>query len=78
MAQVKEEKEEEVYKKWLQGNKDNAPDEEIKDQMKPLRDFWTNPNIDEEDKFLRDYILNKKQAICNMYGRCRYSTALLT
>lgn len=28
--------------------------------LKPLRDFWSNPNLDSNEKFLRDYILNNK------------------
>lgn len=28
--------------------------------MKPLRDFWTDPKLDASEKFLRDYVLNKK------------------
>lgn len=28
--------------------------------LKPLRDFWNDPNLDTNEKFLRDYILNNK------------------
>lgn len=28
--------------------------------LKPLRDYWTDPNLDPNEKFLRDYILNNK------------------
>lgn len=34
-------------------------DEEV---LKPLREFWTDPNLDANEKFLRDYILNNKYA----------------
>lgn len=35
----------------------NPKDEEV---LKPLREFWTDPNLDANEKFLRDYILNNK------------------
>lgn len=25
-----------------------------------MRDFWTDPKLDQNEKFLRDYVLNKK------------------
>lgn len=28
--------------------------------LEPIRDFWANPNLDAGEKFLRDYILDKK------------------
>lgn len=40
--------------------KDNLSDEQSKADLKPLRDFWTNEKLDENEKFLRDYILNQK------------------
>jgi len=33
-----------------------------KEILKPLRDFWSDPNLDLNEKFLRDYILNNKYA----------------
>lgn len=52
-------KEEEAYKEWLKGEQVglDPKDQEI---LKPLRDYWTNPNLDSREKFLRDYILNDK------------------
>lgn len=52
-------KEEESYKEWLKGQevKLDPKDEEI---LKPLRDIWTDPNLDSNEKFLRDYVLNNK------------------
>ncbi|XP_011497007.1 PREDICTED: protein KRI1 homolog [Ceratosolen solmsi marchali] len=47
------------YKEWLEGQEKKINEEEKK-VLKPLRDFWTNPNLDENEKFLRDYVLHKR------------------
>ncbi|KAG5326079.1 KRI1 protein, partial [Acromyrmex heyeri] len=52
-------KEEESYKKWLKGQEVNI-DLKDKEILKPLRDFWLDSNLDSNEKFLRDYILNNK------------------
>ncbi|XP_043284643.1 protein KRI1 homolog [Venturia canescens] len=52
-------KEDEAYKEWLKGQKAEIESSE-KEELKPLRDFWVDPNLDPKEKFLRDYILNKK------------------
>lgn len=55
-----EKKQEEAdYKEWLKGQK-AAINETEQEVLKPLRDFWSNPNLDTNEKFLRDYILNNK------------------
>lgn len=43
----------------MKGQKENIDEEEQK-ELKPLRDFWTDPNLNENEKFLRDFVLNKK------------------
>lgn len=50
---------EEDYKKWLTGKEEHTDDKNTEKELKPLKDFWTNPRLDEGEKFLRDYILNK-------------------
>lgn len=35
-------------------------DPQDQEVLKPLRDYWTDPNLDSREKFLRDYILNNK------------------
>jgi len=35
-------------------------DPKDKEILKPLRDFWSDPNLDLNEKFLRDYILYNK------------------
>ena len=52
-------KEEKEYKKWLAGQKDDLADDDAKKELKPLRDFWNSDHLDQNEKFLRDYILNK-------------------
>ncbi|KAF8792593.1 protein KRI1 homolog [Argiope bruennichi] len=49
-TKVEEEKEEADYKQWLETEKD----------LLFLNKCWNDPKIDEDEKFLRDYILNKR------------------
>lgn len=49
--EIQQEKNE--YKKWESQQKDTK-------LKKPLKDFWTSNELSKEDKFLRDYILNKR------------------
>lgn len=58
-TEIEKQQEEANYKEWLKGNCSQIDNSEAKD-LKPLRDFWNNPNLDENEKFLRDYILNNK------------------
>ena len=52
--------EEEEYRQWLSGRKDHLEDETEEKELKSLKEFWNDKNLDEGEKFLRDYILNKK------------------
>ncbi|KAK2575946.1 hypothetical protein KPH14_007308 [Odynerus spinipes] len=56
---TEKQQEEEAYKEWLKGQQ---KDIDLKEQaeLKPLRDFWNDPNLDPNEKFLRDYVLNHK------------------
>jgi len=54
-----QEKEENEYKEWLKGKKENV-DDDIKSHLKPLKDFWSDPKLDENEKFLKDFILNER------------------
>ncbi|CAO1319183.1 unnamed protein product [Diamesa hyperborea] len=47
------------YLKWLAGQKKDDIGEDAKD-LKPLKDFWTSKAIPNDDKFLKDYILNQR------------------
>uniref|UniRef100_A0A671S6C8 Protein KRI1 homolog n=1 Tax=Sinocyclocheilus anshuiensis TaxID=1608454 RepID=A0A671S6C8_9TELE len=51
-------KEEADYVEWLKGQAELEGEEEVKD-MKYLRDYWNNPELDEKESFLRDYMLKK-------------------
>lgn len=60
-VKTKEEKDKEDsdYRQWLAGQDAELPKTE-ETELKGLRDYWTNPELDDGEKFLRDYILNHK------------------
>ncbi|KAK9872501.1 hypothetical protein WA026_017967 [Henosepilachna vigintioctopunctata] len=53
------EKEEADYKLWLAGEKKKI-DKETAASLKPLKEYWCDPNLDDGEKYLRDYILNER------------------
>uniref|UniRef100_A0A1A8K8Z8 Protein KRI1 homolog n=1 Tax=Nothobranchius kuhntae TaxID=321403 RepID=A0A1A8K8Z8_NOTKU len=57
-TQEEKDKEEAEYLDWLKGQAELDGPEEVKD-MKYLRDYWNDPELDEKEQFLRDYMLNK-------------------
>eukprot|EP00729_Bicosta_minor_P007332 gene7332-10893_t len=54
-----EEEEDNDYASWLQ-NSESLKDEGTKEEMEPLRRFWTSKDLSHNDKFLRDYITGKQ------------------
>nr|XP_020478772.1 protein KRI1 homolog [Monopterus albus] len=57
-TQEEKDKEEADYVEWLKGQAELEGPAEVKD-MKYLRDYWNDPELDEKERFLRDYVLNK-------------------
>ena len=72
-VKTKEEKkkEESDYKSWLAGQTSKLGDAETEQKLKGLRDFWSKGDLDEDDAFLKDFILNKRYLgeDCDTEGR---------
>ena len=72
-VKTKEEKkkEESDYRAWLAGQTNKLGDSETEQKLKGLRDFWSKGDLDEDDAFLKDFILNKRYLgeDCDTEGR---------
>ncbi|KAK3912278.1 Protein KRI1-like protein [Frankliniella fusca] len=59
-SKAEKEKEEEDYIEWLKGERKELSDKEFENSLKPLQSMWNDPKLDDGEKFLRDYVLNKR------------------
>ncbi|XP_055347316.1 protein KRI1 homolog isoform X2 [Paramacrobiotus metropolitanus] len=54
------EQEDHDYANWLKSTKKDADNSESLSALKPLKDYWSDPTLDDGEKFLRDYLLDRK------------------
>ncbi|XP_046336410.2 protein KRI1 homolog [Haliotis rufescens] len=60
-TQEEEEDEDTEYLSWLKGQKKTLKTHQaVKEDLEPLRKYWNDPELDEGEKFLKDFILNKR------------------
>ncbi|KCV71959.1 hypothetical protein H696_01368 [Fonticula alba] len=58
-SQTELEAEEADFAQFMQAEEEKAAKRKV-DEMETLRRYWTDPNLTQEERFLRDFITNKK------------------
>ncbi len=53
-------KEEAGYREWLAGQQKELEDKETEEKLRGLKESWSKKDLDEDEAFLKDYILNKR------------------
>ncbi|XP_031566163.1 protein KRI1 homolog [Actinia tenebrosa] len=56
-SKEEKQKEESDYKEWLKGVKNGSSSHDT--DLETLQQFWSNPSLDQDEQFLRNYILGK-------------------
>eukprot|EP00095_Tigriopus_kingsejongensis_P002226 snap_masked-scaffold133_size323035-processed-gene-0.0 protein:Tk02226 transcript:snap_masked-scaffold133_size323035-processed-gene-0.0-mRNA-1 annotation:"protein kri1 homolog" len=59
-SQAEQTTQERDYRAWLRGHAEACQDEGAQADMGGLKAFWTRQDLGEDEKFLKDYILNKR------------------
>lgn len=59
-TQAELENEEEDYREWLKGQREELSDKKTESELKYLHDYWNDPKLNSDEQFLKDYILNKR------------------
>lgn len=66
-TKAEQDEEDEDYLNWLAGKKETVKDD-VKEKLKPLKNYWSSDKLPSSEKFLRDYILNKGYTEANNYA----------
>jgi protein KRI1 len=57
---VLQENEEEDYREWLKGQREELSDKKTESDLKYLHDYWNDPKLNSDERFLKDYILSRR------------------
>lgn len=57
-TEEQKQQEDNEYLEWLKGERESLGDPDAEAELAPLKQYWSDPNISEKERVLRDYILN--------------------
>lgn len=60
MSSVLQENEDEDYREWLKGQREELSDKKTESDLKYLQGYWNDPKLNSDELFLKDYILNRR------------------